>query len=214
MSGREQQTLNDTEKVVEKADETKDLPKAMKIQSVYIDILLHPEAYEEYYAVSEHIPSDVEIGLDIDIDGTSPYSFAVQDINKDGTEELLLGYDLSDSYTPKVLLNILQYNEETDSIIDIDGNRTYPIMDVLQFYSSGYYSTQNWASDLYTECWYLDDEPDHYWYGWERAGEFFDSDGGKLQLSEYYAMVGDYDTSISLDWKEVTEENITKVLTQ
>lgn len=190
------------------------ITKETKIQSVYTDILLHPEAYEEYYAVSENIPSDGDIGFDIDIDGSEPYAFAVKDINKDGTAELLLGYDLSDNYTPRVLLNILQYNEETDSIIDVDGKRTYPLMDVLQFYTNGYYATQNWVSDLYTECWYLNDEPDHYWYGWERAGEFFDSDGGELQLSEYYSMVGDYDSSFTLDWKEVTEENITKVFMQ
>lgn len=182
------------------------LKNSTEIQKAYSGILLHPERNQEFFAVTNQIPSDNQWKLDL-ADGTEPYCFAVEDVNQDGVEELLLGYGFQYG-VPQILLNILQYDQDQSRVTDLDGERTYPLMDSLVFYTEGYFSTQNGTSDLYTECWRIEDKPEHYWYGWERASEFQDTDGKKIGLEDYYVMVGE--STIEVEWTEVTEENIRK----
>lgn len=173
---------------------------------IYREILLHPKKYARYYSLTEHIPSSDNRSIISGYDGTQPYSYAILDIDGDGVEELLLGYG-KEAFCPWILLNILKYDEEKEKIIDLDGERTYPLMDNLIFHSGGYFSTQNGISDLYTECWNITDNPDHFWYGFERgSGGFLDSDGHSLSLTDYYTMIGE--AAISPIWKEATEKNI------
>lgn len=187
-------------------------------QAAYRDILLHPEEYEEFYAVAQHIPSD-QSKLVTYYQGITPhtYAFAICDINADGTAELLL-----QGTSPRVLLNILHYNAETGTVEDMDGPRTYPLMDGLYIYENGYLWTQNGAGGLYTECWRLEDEdPEHYWYGFERPWDasydgprstddihFRDSNGGELGYWEFYALLGEPVSHI--EWLEATPDNIEK----
>lgn len=187
-------------------------------QESYMAIILHPEEHKEFYAVAEHVPSDSGRSVERIMNEDEPYYFAVWDVNEDGMPELLLGYGQHYG-SPRVLLNILQYNEETGQIEDLDGIRTYPLMDSLHFYSNGFFDTHNSAGGLYTECWRLDDEePDHYWYGYERSAQFngdgelisveespfYSSDGEKYTLQEYYELRGE--RIIDPFWQENTKE--------
>lgn len=176
--------------------------------SIYGDILRDPELYSEYYAITENIASE---NSEIDYDGTKSYCYAIYDINNDGIKELLLGYGKYFDY-PKILLNILQYDKELNRIIDLDGDRTYPLMDNLIFYESGYFSTQSWSDDLYTECWNIKDDENHYWFSSEQGGDFEDTYGQKLQLNEYYNMVGD--KMIPVEWSEVRDHSDTESVTK
>lgn len=183
-------------------------------QAAYWDILTNPGKYEGFYAVAEHIPSNPFTSRNVPTRIES-YRFAVCDVNSDGVQELLLWGD-------HFLLNILHWNDETGQVEDLDGPRTYPLMDTLGFFDTGYFSTINGAGGLYTEFWHLEDpDPDHYWYGWERTGQFNEegelisveefpfrsSDGkDKFTLQEYYALLGDSGTGV--EWLELTPENI------
>ena len=185
-------------------------------QEAYRDILLHPENYEDFYAVAEHIPSDYAHDIEWVIKDNDPYYFAVCDVNGDGVSELLLGIGMQ-YWAPQVLLNILRYNEETGLVEDIDGPRTYPLMDNLFFCDTGYFGTLNGIGGLYTEFWHLEEEnPDHYWYGYERAytadydgpigDSFWSTDGEGYTLQEYYDLLGD--TGPALKWQEVKETTV------
>lgn len=180
------------------------LENATDMQKIYTDILLNPESYAEYYAITEQIPSDSKWKLEL-ADGTEPYCFALQDFNQDGREELLLGYGIRMGI-PQILLNFLQYDAENHRVTDLDGERTYPLMDSLVFYENGYFTTQNEVSDLYTECWNLNDNPEHYLYGWERSAKFYDESGQMINADDYYKMIGE--NVLTVEWKERTEENI------
>lgn len=191
-------------------------------RAAYCNILLHPENYEEFYAVAEHIPSEHSDRLNNIEEEGLPYCFSLSDLDRDGAPELLLGLGIK-YHAPHVLLNILRYNEETNLAEDMDGPRTYPLMDTLGFSDTGYFTTVNGIGGLYTEFWHLeDDDPDHYWYGWERSAEFnedgelvsrmeypfMSSDGEKkFTLQEYYDLLGDSEGPVVL-WREATEENI------
>lgn len=185
-------------------------------QAAYRDVLLHPEEYEEFYTVAEHIPSDQyerrEIPTKIE-----HYCFAVCDVNGDGTQELLLKGD-------HLFLNILRYHEETGTVEDMDGPRTYPLMDTLFFYDTGYFGTINGAGGLYTEYWHLEEEdPDRYWYGYQRPYDsdydgprtteiisFYSSDGEEFTLREYYERMGE--SGVSPSWQEITEDAVLQTL--
>lgn len=183
-------------------------------QAAYWDILANPGKHEEFYAVAEHIPSDPFISRNVPTEIES-YRFAICDVNSDEVQELLLWGD-------HFLLNILRYNEETGAVEDIDGPRAYPLMDTLGFFDTGYFSTTNGAGGLYTEFWHLEDpDPEHYWYGWERTGQFneegelisveefpFRSSDGKekFTLREYYALLGESGSGVK--WLELTPKNI------
>ena len=191
-------------------------------QVAYWDILTNPGKYEGFYAVAEHIPSDNADNVSWYLE--DPYTFAVEDINGDGIPELLLGLGIR-YRSPQVLLNILRYNEKTGAVEDIDGPRTYPLMDNLWFSDTGCFSSINGAGGLYTEFWHLEDpDPEHYWYGYERTGQFneegelisveefpFRSSDGKekFTLREYYDLLGE--SGIGVEWIELTEENIRQV---
>ena len=182
------------------------------LERAYAEILLDPEKYGAYYAVEEHIPSDDgDMRMEWYYDGTQPYMFAVHDMDGDGTAELLLGYGLIYS-NPLVLLNILRYDEAAGGIVDVDGPRTYPLRDALYFYENGYFATQILAGGLFLECWRLEDDPDHYWYGYERTGDFekprafYDMDGTEISAREYDEMTGA--PIVGITWHEATGANV------
>ena len=194
------------------------IPPLEPWQEAYRDILLHPEEYEEFYAVAEHIPSGDSKKVTYYQEDTASrtYAFAICDVNADGVAELLL-----QGASPRVLLNILHWNEETGAVEDLDGPRTYPVMDTLAFFDTGYFSTMNGAGGLYTEFWHLEDEdPEHYWYGYERSAHFndkgeleswmefpfADTNGEQFTLREYYELLGE--TGPTVQWQEATPENI------
>lgn len=181
---------------------------ATDAQRVYGKILLYPDKYAQYYAFSTHIPSQNAWSMDSGHDAGS-YCFAVHNICRDGAPALLLGCGLTND-TPQILINILQYDKKTGGIIDMDGDRTYPLMDNLIFYENGYFSTQNGISDLYMECWRLDDQPGRYRYGWERKNAFYETDGQSAK--SWDPAVLPQDTATRLQWYEITQEAIIKQL--
>lgn len=188
------------------------LDAAGPLERAYAEILLEPGKYGAYYAVEEHIPSDIGAErMEWYDDRKQPYTFAVYDVDGDGTAELLLG-DGMYYRSPDVLLNILRYDGAEGEIVDVDGPRTYPLWDTLYFYENGYFASQNGAGGLYLECWRLEDDPDHYWYGWDRTGDFekprafYDMDGTEISAREFDEMLGEPIRGIT--WHVATKANV------
>ncbi len=184
-------------------------------QEAYLDILLHPEEYEEFYAAAEYIPSNhTWIIEEMAIEDYNRHCFAVCDLNNNQTPELLLGCGMKNTM-PRALLNILTYDEDSGQVKDFDGPRTYPLQDTLFFYDTGYFYSTKGVGNLYTESWRLEEEdPKYYWYGWDSIYydglyPFASSYGDEYTNAEYYEMIGDA-SLISVEWYDLTPENIQK----
>lgn len=166
-------------------------------QAAYWDILMHPAAYKEFYVLENE---NTEV--------TKLYCFSLYDLDRDGIPELLLGDTIREySDYPYTLLNILRWTEEDGTVKDMDGPRTYGLIDIVWFYENGYIGTANCAGDLYANYWKIEDDPDHYWYGYLRGGSrLFDADGTAVNGSEFFDMLGEeMDVPV---WLELTPENI------
>ena len=83
-------------------------------QAAYRNILLHPENYEEFYAVAEHIPSEHSDRLNNIEEEGLPYCFSLSDLDRDGTPELLLGLGIK-HHAPHVRL--FHYRERHRGVI-------------------------------------------------------------------------------------------------
>lgn len=166
-------------------------------QAAYWDILMCPAAYKEFYVLENE---NTEV--------TKLYCFSLYDLDRDGIPELLLGDTIREySDYPYTLLNILRWDEEAGTVKDMDGPRTYGLIDIVWFYENGYIGTANCAGDLYANYWKIEDDPDHYWYGYLRGGSrLFDADGTAVNGSEFFDMLGEeMDAPV---WLELTPKNI------
>lgn len=193
------------------------LPSPTSWQAAYRDILLYPGKSEELYALSEE---DMDWLREVWGEQNKAYVFSLCDLDGDDVPELLLGYGKREySDLPPLLLNILRWNQETEAVEDLDGPRTYGLIDTLDFFENGYFSTMNGVSSLYTIFWKLEDDiPNHYWSGFQRpwmAGEeprpedivFEDSQTGEGWSWDMFCSLTGART-IQPTFQELTEENI------
>lgn len=205
----ETETPSPTPTATPSPEPTMDLPVLEPWQEAYRDILLYPEEHEELYAVAD--PDDDSLWIyEWKIEEGAPYLFSICDLDEDDVPELLLGYEKREyNDLPRLLLNILYWNGETGTVEDMDGPRTYGLMDTLWFYENGYLGTQNAVSSLYTVYWKLEDSPGHYWSCFERGGPDYIEDSDKevvLAPQEFYAMLGErMDTPT---WQEISKEAV------
>lgn len=187
-------------------------------QAAYWDILMNPEEHEDVYTLSEE---DISwLCENYGIGQNDVYSFSLCDLDGDNVPELLLGYGKGGEYSsfPRLLLNILRWNEETGTVEDLTGPRTYGLKDTLWFFENGYFGTMHGVSNLYTVFWKLEDTPGHYWDGFLRpwmAGEepkredifFEDSQTGEIWSEDAFdALIGA--RTAEAVFQKLTPENI------
>ncbi|MBP3520526.1 MAG: hypothetical protein J6J87_04180 [Oscillospiraceae bacterium] len=187
-------------------------------QAAYWDILMNPEEHEDVYTLSEE---DISwLCENYGIGQNDVYSFSLCDLDGDNVPELLLGYGKRGEYSsfPRLLLNILRWNEETGTVEDLTGPRTYGLKDTLWFFENGYFGTMHGVSNLYTVFWKLEDTPGHYWDGFLRpwmAGEepkredifFEDSQTGEIWSEDAFdALIGA--RTAEAVFQKLTSENI------